>query len=59
MIDCMYENQRIEPLYNIDSYVKEVKYRLQVSNKLAEDLKLNLKNNTIKEQNLKKLKSMI
>ena len=37
-IDFLTEKQRIDPLYNVESYQKEVKFRLQTANELAQKL---------------------
>lgn len=47
----------IEPIYNVDNYVKEAKYRLQMAHKQASEilLKLKLRNKKIYDKNCKPL----
>lgn len=52
---CNLENSTIEPIYNLESYAKEAKYKLQVAHKVAvellEKIKLANKSNYDKSSN--------
>lgn len=43
--------QTVDPRYNLDSYVTEVKFKMQTVHKLAQDTLIKLKQKTISDQN--------